>query len=150
MEKHHRSLLHPVKFMESGNNEQQQTDKLVKKVENKRKRKRTEPLEVFKPYIIIFTLLVQKYLSNKYLIPAVVFKKFGLSVTYVSFIFILSLQNQFDSPMRREKSIEKKVDILESNQQLILKKIDMLTNFIKNMRPSLPNPCQLKPTLPGQ
>lgn len=102
MEKHHQSLLHPVKFMESGNNEQQQTDKLVKKVENKRKRKRTE-----------------------------------------------SLENQFDSPIRREKSIEKKVDILESNQQLILKKIDMLTNFIKNMRPSLPNPCQLKPTLPG-
>lgn len=62
MEKHHQSLLHPVKFMESGNNEQQQTDKLVKKVENKRKRKRTESLEVFKPYIIIFTLLVQKYL----------------------------------------------------------------------------------------
>lgn len=102
MEKHHRSLLHPVLSMESRNNEKQQTDKLVKKVENKRKRKRIEPLE-----------------------------------------------NQFDSPIRREKSIEKKVDILESNQQLILKKLDMLTNLIKNMRPSLPNPCQLKPTLPG-
>lgn len=89
--------------MESRSNEQQQTDKLVKKVGNKRKRKRIEPLE-----------------------------------------------NSFDSPIRRENGIEKKVDILESNQQLILKKIDMLTNLIKNMRPSLPNPCQLKPTLPGQ
>lgn len=62
MEKHHPRLLHPVLSMESRNNEKQQTDKLVKKVENKRKRKRIEPLEVFKPYIIILTLLVQKYL----------------------------------------------------------------------------------------
>lgn len=78
--------------------------------------------------------------------------KFGLStsVTCVSFIFILSLQNQFDSSIRREKGLELKVDILERNQQLLLKKIDMLTNLIKNMQPSLPNPCQLKPTLPGQ
>lgn len=59
------------------------------------------------------------------------------------------LENQFDSSIRREKGLELKVDILERNQQLLLKKIDMLTNLIKNMQPSLPNPCQLKPTLPG-
>lgn len=102
MEKDHRSLSLPVEFMEHRNNKQEQTYKSVKKLGNKRKRKRIEPLE-----------------------------------------------NQFDSSIRREKGIEKKVDILESNQQLILKKIDMLTNLIKNMQPSLPNSCQLKPTLPG-
>lgn len=68
----------------------------------------------------------------------------------MSLIFILSLQNQFDSPIRRDKYIEKELNILKSNQQLILEKLEMLTNLIENNKQSLPNPCQLKPTLPGE
>lgn len=68
----------------------------------------------------------------------------------MSLIFILSLQNQFDSPIRRDKYIEKELNILKSNQQLILEKLEMLTNLIENNKQYLPNPCQLKPTLPGE
>lgn len=59
------------------------------------------------------------------------------------------LENQFDSPIRRDKYIEKELNILKSNQQLILEKLEMLTNLIENNKQYLPNPCQLKPTLPG-
>lgn len=66
MEKDHRSLSLPVEFMEHRNNKQEQTYKSVKKLGNKRKRKRIEPLEVFISFIIIFTFLVQKYLHIQY------------------------------------------------------------------------------------
>lgn len=89
--------------MEHGNNEKhEQTDKSVKKLGNKRKRKMVEPLK-----------------------------------------------NQFDSSLRRDKDIENELRNLKRNQQLILEKLDLLTNSNENKKPSLPNPCQLKPTLPG-
>lgn len=59
------------------------------------------------------------------------------------------LKNQFDSSLRRDKDIENELRNLKRNQQLILEKLDLLTNSNENKKPSLPNPCQLKPTLPG-
>lgn len=89
--------------MEHRNNEKhEQTDKSVKKLGNKRKRKMVEPLK-----------------------------------------------NQFDSSLRRDKDIENELRNLKRNQQLILEKLDLLTNSNENKKPYLPNPCQLKPTLPG-
>lgn len=87
--------------MEHGSNEkQEQIDKSVRKLGNRRKRKRVEPLK-----------------------------------------------NQFDLSLDCDKNIENELKNLKRNQQLILEKLDLLTN--SNEKPALPNPCQLKPTLPG-
>lgn len=64
-------------------------------------------------------------------------------------LVFFSSQNQFDSSLRRDKDIENELRNLKRNQQLILEKLDLLTNSNENKKPSLPNPCQLKPTLPG-
>lgn len=49
--------------MEHGNNEkQEQTDKSERKLGNKRKRKRVEPLKVHLSFLLYFSFSVQKYL----------------------------------------------------------------------------------------
>lgn len=59
------------------------------------------------------------------------------------------LENQFDSYIRRDTDIENELKILKRNQQLILEKLDRLTNLMDNNKSSLSNASLLKPTLPG-
>lgn len=77
---------------------------------------------------------------------SILFKQFGVSITCVSLMIISSLQNQFDSSIRRDNDIE----ILKKNQQLILEKLDRLTNSIDKSKSALSKPCLLRPTLPGK